>query len=40
VLVVGDLDRPWALLNVAALGTLVLAIDCLISFSYSLCCVS
>ncbi len=36
VLVVGDLDRTAALLNVAALWTLVLAIDFLISFSYGL----
>jgi hypothetical protein len=36
VLVVGDLDRTWALLNVAALWTLVLAIDFAISFSYTL----
>jgi hypothetical protein len=36
VLVVGDLDRTWALLNIAALWTVVLVIDFLISFSYSL----
>jgi hypothetical protein len=36
VLVVGDLDRTMALLNVAALWTLILAIDFLISFSYTL----
>ena len=36
VLAVGDLERTEALLNVAALWTLVLAIDFLISFSYSL----
>jgi hypothetical protein len=36
VLVVGDLDRTWALLNVAVLWTFVLAIDFLISFSYTL----
>lgn len=36
VLVVGDLDRTSALLNVAALWTLVLALDFLISFSYTL----
>jgi hypothetical protein len=36
VLLVGDLDRTWALLNVAALWTLVLAIDFVISFSYTL----
>jgi hypothetical protein len=36
VLVVGDLDRTWALVNVAVLWTLVLAIDFLISFSYTL----
>jgi hypothetical protein len=36
VLVVGDLDRTWALVNVAVLWTLILAIDFLISFSYTL----
>ena len=36
VLMVGDLDRTSALVNVAALWTLVLAIDFLISFSYTL----
>jgi hypothetical protein len=36
VLLVGDPDRTWALLNVAALWTLVLAIDFAISFSYTL----
>ena len=36
VLAVGDLERTQALLNVAALWTLVLAIDFLISFSYAL----
>jgi hypothetical protein len=36
VLVVGDLDRTWALVNVAVLWTLVLTIDFLISFSYTL----
>jgi hypothetical protein len=36
VLVVGDLDRTRALVNVAVLWTLVLAIDFLISFSYTL----
>jgi hypothetical protein len=36
VLLVGDPDRIWALLNVAALWTLVLAIDFLISFSSTL----
>ena len=36
VLVVGDLDRTQALVSVAALWTLVLAIDFLISFSYTL----
>ena len=36
VLVVGDLDRTWALLNVAALWTLILAIDFIVSFSYTL----
>jgi hypothetical protein len=36
VLLVGDLDRTRALVNVAALWTLVLAIDFLISFSYTL----
>lgn len=35
VLVVGDLDRTQALLNVAALWTLVLVVDFLISFSYT-----
>jgi hypothetical protein len=35
-LAVGDLDRTWALLNVAALWSLVLAIDFAISFSYTL----
>ena len=36
VLVVGDVDRTLALLNVAALWTLVLAIDFVISFSYTI----
>jgi hypothetical protein len=36
VLIVGDLDRTWALINVVVLWTLVLAIDFLISFSYTL----
>ena len=36
VLVVGDRERTEALLSVAALWTLVLAIDFLISFSYAL----
>lgn len=36
VLLVGDLDRTQALVNVAALWTLVLAIDFAISFSYTL----
>jgi hypothetical protein len=36
VLAVGDLERTEALLNVAALWTLILAIDFAISFSYSL----
>lgn len=36
VLLVGDADRTWPLLNVAALWTLILAIDFLISFSYAL----
>jgi hypothetical protein len=36
VLLVGDLDRTWALLNVAALWTLVLTVDFLVSFSYAL----
>ena len=36
VLAVGDLERTEALLNVAALWTLILAIDFLISFSYAL----
>ena len=36
VLVVGDLERTQALVNVAALWTLVLVIDFLISFSYTL----
>ena len=35
-LIVGDLDRTQALLDVAALWTLVLAIDFVISFSYTL----
>ena len=36
VLFVGDLERTEALLGVAALWTLVLVVDFLISFSYSL----
>jgi hypothetical protein len=36
VLAVGDLDRTEALVNVAVLWTFVLAIDFLISFSYTL----
>jgi hypothetical protein len=36
VLVVGDLDRTQALLSTAALWTLVLTVDFLISFSYTL----
>jgi hypothetical protein len=36
VLVVGDLERTWALVNVAVLWTIVLVIDFLISFSYTL----
>jgi hypothetical protein len=36
VLVVGDLDRTEALVNTAVLWTLVLAIDFLISFSYTI----
>jgi hypothetical protein len=36
VLAVGDLDRSWALLDVAALWTLVLAVDFLVAFSYTL----
>jgi hypothetical protein len=36
VLLVGDLDRTWALVNVAALWTVVLTIDFAISFSYAL----
>jgi hypothetical protein len=36
VLVVGDLDRTTALVNVIALWTLVLSVDFLISFSYSI----
>ena len=36
VLLVGDLDRTAALLNMAVLWTFVLAIDFLISFSYTL----
>jgi hypothetical protein len=36
VLLVGDLDRTWALVNVAVLWTIVLVIDFLISFSYTL----
>ena len=35
VLLVGDVDRTWALLNVAAFWTLILAIDFLVSFSYT-----
>jgi hypothetical protein len=36
VLVVGDLDRTMALVNVAVLWTVILAIDFLISYSYTL----
>ena len=36
VLLVADVDRSWALVNVAALWTIVLAIDLAISFSYAL----
>jgi hypothetical protein len=36
VLVVGDLDRTRALVNVAALWTIMLAIDFAISFGYIL----
>jgi hypothetical protein len=36
MLLVGDLDRTWALANVVALWTLILAIDFLISFSCTL----
>jgi hypothetical protein len=36
MLVAGDLDRSLALLNVAALWTLILAVDFAISFSYTL----
>jgi hypothetical protein len=36
VLLVGDLDRTRALVNVVALWTLVLTVDFLISFSYTL----
>ena len=36
VLLVGDTDRTAALLNIAGLWTLVLVIDFLISFSYTL----
>jgi hypothetical protein len=36
VLAVGDVDRTWALVNTAKLWTLVLAIDFMISFSYTL----
>ena len=36
VLVVGDLDRTMALVNVAVLWTLVLRINFLFSFSYTL----
>ena len=36
VLVVGDVERTQALLNVAALWTLVLVVDFLISFSYTI----
>jgi hypothetical protein len=35
-LLVGDLDRTSALLNVAALWSLILAIDFVVSFSYTL----
>ena len=35
MLVVGDVDRTQALLNVAVLWTLVLAIDFLVSISYT-----
>jgi hypothetical protein len=36
VLAVGELDRTWALVNMAVLWTFILAIDFLISFSYTL----
>ena len=36
ILVVGDLDRTQALASMAALWTLILAIDFVISFSYTL----
>jgi hypothetical protein len=36
VLAVGDVERTMALVNVGALWTLILAIDFLISFSYTL----
>ena len=36
VLIVGDLDRTRALVNVASLWTLILAIDFVVSFSYTL----
>ena len=36
MLIVGDLDRTWALVNIVALWTLILTIDFLISFSYTL----
>jgi hypothetical protein len=36
VLIVGDLDRTWALANVIVLWTMVLAIDFVISFSYTI----
>jgi hypothetical protein len=36
ILVVGDLDRTQALAGMAALWTLILAIDFVISFSYTL----
>jgi hypothetical protein len=36
VLLVGDVDRTTALINVAALWSLILAIDFVVSFSYTL----
>jgi hypothetical protein len=36
VLIVGDLERTWAFVNVIVLWTMVLAIDFVISFSYTL----
>jgi hypothetical protein len=36
VLFVGDLDRPSALVSATVIWTLVLAIDFVVSFSYTL----